>query len=86
MEYLILILHTLVNIIIDAMLSKLLDQAINTSITNNMQHTRVAVSPHNWIDVANNLCCHLCWYVNGVSREGVVQLILKYLSLASFQS
>ena len=85
-DNLVVILHALVHVIINAVLCQLTDKTINASITNDMHRFGIAVRTHNRIDVAKNLRCHLLGHVNDIARLLILQQVLEHLCLACFES
>ena len=72
MQYFVIVFHTLVNVVVNAMLRQLADKAINSGICNQMDIFGVTISPHNRVNVSQNLGCHLCRHLYNVTRLRVV--------------
>ena len=85
MQYLVVVLHTLINVVVNVMLRQLAYQAINPRICDKVDIFRVTIRPHDWVNVAQNLGCHLGWHLYNVTGLRVIEQCFEHLRFVRLQ-
>ena len=84
-QNLVVVLHALVYVVVNAMLRKFTDKAINPGVGDNVDIFRVTVSPHNRVNIAQNLGRHLGWNLYHVARLRVIKQRFEHLRFVCLQ-
>ena len=84
-QNLVVVLHALVYVVVNAMLRKFTDKAINPGICDKVDIFRVTIRPHDWVNVAQNLGCHLGWHLYNVPGLRVIEQCFEYLRFVRLQ-
>ena len=86
MNNLVIILHSLIDIVVDSVLCQLTNKAVDTCVTDEVNCLGITVSTHNGVDVAKDFRCHLLGNVDNVCRSLILQQVFEYLCLLGFES
>ena len=84
-EHLVIVFKPLVDIVVDIVFGHLANKGINARATDDVEHFGIGVRAHHRVHIGKELHTGVPRDLNGVGRDGVVQLILEHLRFARFK-